>query len=152
MRRALALLSLLTGCGFSETEGRNWSKRVLSETPRIAQLAFSLPEAPVSSFNQDGKYPDWIGEITFDQFEWIKEGTTSYTARAVARLAPGPRLAPRAPATIAIKLGFYVHTTPPPIMFFPSGKSLVPGRWYMTAVDGNKVDEQGSAADYRSSF
>ena len=157
MRCALGLLSTLAtlaGCGFSETEGRAWCKRVLSETPRIAQLAFALPEAPVSTYNKDGKYPDWIGEITFDEFEWVAESKLSYRARATARLEPGPRLQvgapPRAPATIAITIGFFVHETPPPLMFLPSGHSLVPSRWYLQAIDGTKVDESGSAADYRS--
>lgn len=152
--RWLFLAALLGGCGFSEKEGRGWTERVLYETPRIAQLAFQLKEPPVSTYNQDAQYPNWIGAITYDTFEWRKESKTAYRAVTTATLEPGPRLRNATPpvtraAKIEITVAFLVHDTPPPLVFLPAGHSLVPTRWRLTGIEGRVVEEGGSAADYR---
>ena len=151
----LTLACLLVGCGFGADEGRGHVERVLVETPRIAAFAFALAEPPVSTYNQDGKYPDWIGSVRFARFEWKQVSKQAYLARATVTLEPGPKL--RAlqppvdkPAELELSVSFLVHQTPPPIVFLPGRNSLVPTQWRITKLDGRTVSEGGSAADYRT--
>lgn len=154
--KGLLATALLGGCNFGEAEGRPWVERVLGETPRIAQLAFGLREAPASTYNTDGRYPDWVGAITFQRFTWTRVNDTSYEARAVATMEPGPRL--RDPsvqptptrASVEVTVEFTVHTTPPPVMFLPAGHDLAPTRWRLHSVNGQPVSESGPAVDYRT--
>lgn len=150
----LALVALVAGCGFSEKDGRGWTERVIAETPRIAQLAFSLGEAPVSTYGKDGRYPDWIGKIEYESFTWKAESKTAYSAHAIAKLYAGPPLRSLKPpvaesATIEIVVTYTVTTTPPPLIFLPAGRNLTPTRWYMKKINGAPSDETGGAADYR---
>lgn len=152
----VAFVALAAGCGFSEKEGRGWTERVIAETPRIAQLAFSLGEAPISTYGKDGRYPDWIGKIEYESFTWKVESKTAYSAHAIAKLHAGPPIREIKPpiaaptvATIEIVVTYTVTTTPPPLMFLPAGHNLTPTRWYMKKINGAPSEETGGAADYR---
>jgi len=137
----------------SKQEGQDWVKRVLKETPRLAQLMFQLKTAPASQYYTTGRYPDWIGDVAYDRFEWTKVSDSSYRADAVVDVSPGPSLpsdhANPSRVRVEVSVNFVVMVTPPPIIFFPEGKSLEPTRWTLHRVDGRSVEESGSFMDYR---
>lgn len=153
--KGILAASLLGGCNFGEGDGRPMVERVLVETPRLAQLAFNLAEAPRSTYNTDGRYPDWVGAVSFQRFEWTKRGDQSYEAHAVATLTAGPGLGdggaapPTTRGTLDVTVEFVVHETPPPVIFLPRGHSLQPMRWRLHAVNGAPSTETGPCADYR---
>jgi hypothetical protein len=137
-----------TGCGMKEQEKRDWVGRVIKETPRVAQLLFQLPEPPKNPYSKTGRYPDWIGDVSYEKFAWTKEGDAG-SAEAVASVSPGPGLQGH-PAAVRVELAvsFSVRETPPPIIFLPSGKTLVPSRWTIHRVDGRSVEESGGFQSY----
>jgi len=136
----------------SEDDGRGWTQRVICETPRIAQLLFALPDPPKSSYASTGRYPDWIGAVTFERFKWTKLADGSYRADATALVEPGVGLTikPAPPPTRAeLTVDFTVTTTPPPVVGVPSASSLSPMRWTIHRVGARSVDESGGYVDYR---
>ena len=100
----------LTGQLFVTDDARPLVERALRETPRLVQLAFGLHDAPVSTYNTDGKCPEWVGAVSFQRFTFTRVDDSSYEARALATLEPGASL--RAPSILPRPSSPYPRPTP----------------------------------------
>lgn len=162
---ALLLVTLAAGCGPTEDDGRAWMERVVYETPAVAQALFDLPSPPRSTYNENGRYPEWIAGVTTRRFSWRKNPDGTYTAEATVVARPGPGLdrdagassstdagvAARHAVTADITVSYSVRSTPPPVFFLPRGRALEATTWRLTRVDGRPSAARGPFVDYRMS-